>query len=146
MNESKFKGRTITLDLASDKRSFEELKQKLGDKTEETQEKNEITQPIEEENETKAINNKEKKTNTKKKAKVPEPKKAMEIETEVQGDKKDLNEKPNNIRNKPNEEEDLSCSVFVRNISYDVTEKDFRDYFKQFGVIKLAKVIINFQI
>ena len=41
---------------------------------------------------------------------------------------------------KKSEKEDLSSSIFVRNISFEIEENEFREFFSKFGKIRFAKV------
>jgi RNA recognition motif-containing protein len=52
-----------------------------------------------------------------------------------------LNEENKKKSFERNRNEDLNNTIFVRNVSFDTDESEFKEFFKEFGEIQFAKVI-----
>lgn len=59
---------------------------------------------------------------------------------------RDNQEKEKKKKKEETKNEDYSSTIFVRNVSYEVGQSEFRDFFKKFGPIDYAKVITFLQI
>ena len=158
MNNTKFKGRTILLDLAVEKEKFVTQKgdqvpkktdsgeakksKEAGDdifksKSHKSEEK--MDEEEEEEEEDEGYDDEDE-------DEEEEDEEEDEDENEDEDDKEDGAEETKEGKDEENEEEDrkedLNSTIFVKNISFDVGQSEFRDFFKKFGQLWYAKVRI----
>ena len=141
MNGIKFKGRTIAVDLAVDKTRFESHKNSIK---QEDKKKNENKNKSFEDGDDEEINEGEDEDEEGEEEEGSE----IEEEEDIDDDEEELEGEENEVEEEEEEEEsqneDFSCTIFVRNISYDVGQSEFRDFFRQIGPIEYAKVDIFF--
>lgn len=57
--------------------------------------------------------------------------------------KPDVKKEETDKDQKSKEPEDLSSSIFIRNLASTITEKDLFNFAKRFGKIKFAKVVVD---
>ncbi len=112
MNNSMFKGRSITVEFSIPKASYETKVQHVLDNTNLT--KQEAIKP--------------------KSIKFDEKQKA-ETETPVVEEKKKPERAP---REKDSADTTTETTLFVRNVAWDVTQQQFREYMEQFGPVAYA--------
>lgn len=131
MNGSKWKGRNIVLDLAVSKNEFKEATGQ--DKKEEEEEKKKAAA-------------KEQKGEKKDEEEGEEEGEEEEDEDDDDEEEEEEEEDPE-IKKAANKKqfagEDLTKTCFVRNLSYDITDKDLREFCETFGKVEMAKVRLS---
>jgi nucleolar protein 4 len=119
LNGTTFKGRVIAVDLSVPKTIYKSLhtENKEGEGIEEV--KMDVEEPKIE------------------KSKAKKKKDEQEEETKVKGKGSEERGKANKF--------DEKTTLFVRNISFDTTEEEFKEYFSTYGDINYAKLCMNSQ-
>ena len=73
----------------------------------------------------------------------------VDVEEEEENDEEEVKEEKMTIEDKKpkhKENEDLSSTIFVRNIHFDASEKDLKTFLKKFGVALYCRVRFLFPI
>ncbi len=134
----KYKGRTIAVDLAVDKTRFETQKNTMlqGTKKKEEHKNDKIFEQKEDDDD---MNDNEDEDDD------DEEIESEDEEIEEENDEADKEEEQEEEEEEEDQKEDFSQTIFIRNISFDIGQSEFRDFFKKFGPIEYAKVYkINF--
>jgi len=132
LNEKQFKGRTILLDLAFEKKQFEKFNQEK--KANNPEEKTPIDIDEEENNEETDENK------TSKNIIENEEEEENEEENEKNESLKTKEEEEKQAIDKKNNDENLENTVFVTNLPYEITENEFRNFANNFGSVQYARV------
>lgn len=160
LNGTTFKGRVIAVDLSVPKTVYK-MYEDDSKKNEEVNDDEESDEKDEVENESVSIRKKDKKneeeikddlkeiktTKEKRKEKKKKDKKKEENNDE-ESEEEEINEdeenksKKNISKKKPNNFNEKT-TLFVRNISFDTTEEEFKDYFSSYGEVNYAKLCMN---
>lgn len=135
LNGTQFRGRTIAVDLSVEKRRFEAQKQSMNIEQSKNMAGNRNKSF---ENGDDELENAEEKSDNEMEE---EEESEIEDDEDEEVDDGDADEEENGTEEEEEEQkEDFSSTIFVRNISYDVGQSEFRDFFKKFGRLEYAKV------
>lgn len=150
LNETQYKGRTILLDLSVDKKKYESAKGQTQTPKNTSDEKEDL-EPEEEKTAVKSKPN-HRPQSKKKKDFDEEEEEEDDVDADDERDDQEEDEEEEDDdeaeKNSDEEEEerppeDMSNTIFVRNISYEVREPEFKKFWQTFGHIFYAKVSIN---
>ncbi|EAS03801.1 RNA recognition motif 2 in vertebrate RNA-binding protein (macronuclear) [Tetrahymena thermophila SB210] len=152
LNGTQWKGRNIVLDLAVSKEEFKNHQQPQNQQDkQQSKQKAKKSEQIEEEE----GDDDEKKMDEEEESEDDEDQEDDDEEDEDEDDdeeeededddKNNQNKKGKNQQGQKKlfENEDLSKTCFVRNLSYDSTDKDLRTFCQNFGKVEMAKVCMN---
>jgi len=133
LNGTIFKGRKIAVDLSVPKSVYKEMEKKEKFNNENSDEK--IVDEIMKMPKSEPVETKEKPKESKKKHKKVDNKSEDTTEKNDENTDKKPKKKPNKF--------DEKTTLFVRNIGFDTTEEEFREYFETYGEINYAKLCMN---
>ncbi|KAL4510834.1 hypothetical protein ABPG72_004988 [Tetrahymena utriculariae] len=145
LNGTQWKGRNIVLDLAVSREEFKNHQQPKDqqDKLQSKQKANKSEQ-IDEEEEDEKMDEEESEQSE---DDEDEEEDDDEEDEEEDDDKNNQNKKGKNQQGQKKlfENEDLSKTCFIRNLAYDATDKDLRNFCQNFGKVEMAKVCMNYE-
>ncbi|KAL4435734.1 hypothetical protein ABPG74_018285 [Tetrahymena malaccensis] len=146
LNGTQWKGRNIVLDLAVSKQEFKNHQQPQDKQDkQESKQKAKKSEEIEDEKMDEEEQEESEDEEDEDDDEEDDDEEEEDEEEEEEDDKNNQNKKGKNQQGQKKlfENEDLSKTCFVRNLSYDATDKDLRNFCQNFGKVEMAKVCMN---